>query len=101
MPALKTYMFTCLKLFLQYDFKNIYIYMNIHTYIIMQDEVIRLSTLQPQIEKLNSQSKALKEKQQGPMFLEADLVAFTNHFKQVYDDVKAREKQLQTSTCYC
>ncbi|KAJ6667635.1 hypothetical protein lerEdw1_016756 [Lerista edwardsae] len=62
-----------------------------------KDEVIRLSTIEPQIEKLNSQSKALKEKQQGPMFLEADLVAFTNHFKQVYDDVKAREKQLQTN----
>lgn len=67
----------------------------------MQDEVIRLSTLEPQIEKLKSQNKALKEKQQGPMFLEADLVAFTNHFKQVYDDMKGREKQLQTSKCSC
>lgn len=65
-----------------------------------QDEVIRLSTLQPQIEKLKVQSKALKEKQQGPMFLEADLVAFTNHFNQVYADVQAREKLLQTSKCY-
>ncbi|XP_077783521.1 dystrophin isoform X8 [Podarcis muralis] len=60
-----------------------------------KDEVIHLSTLQPQIEKLKVQSKALKEKQQGPMFLEADLVAFTNHFNQVYDDVRAREKHLQ------
>ncbi|XP_053242944.1 dystrophin isoform X7 [Podarcis raffonei] len=60
-----------------------------------KDEVIHLSTLQPQIEKLKVQSKALKEKQQGPMFLEADLVASTNHFNQVYDDVRAREKHLQ------
>ncbi|XP_048351416.1 dystrophin isoform X1 [Sphaerodactylus townsendi] len=62
-----------------------------------QDEVIRLSTLQPQTEKLKIQSKALKEKQQGPMFLEADLIAFTNHFNQVYADVQAREKLLQTT----
>ncbi|XP_077199072.1 dystrophin isoform X5 [Paroedura picta] len=62
-----------------------------------QDEVIRLSTLQSQIEKLKVQSKALKEKQQGPMFLEADLVAFTNHFNQVYADVQAKEKLLQTT----
>ncbi|XP_034970277.2 dystrophin isoform X10 [Zootoca vivipara] len=60
-----------------------------------KDEVIHLSTLQSQIEKLKVQSKALKEKQQGPMFLEADLIAFTNHFNQVYDDVRAREKHLQ------
>ncbi|XP_016848209.2 dystrophin isoform X5 [Anolis carolinensis] len=62
-----------------------------------KDEVARFKRLQPQIEKLKVQSKALKEKQQGPMFLEADLVAFTNHFNQVYDDVKAREKHLQTT----
>ncbi|XP_042314821.1 dystrophin isoform X10 [Sceloporus undulatus] len=62
-----------------------------------KDEVTRFSSLQPQIEKLKVQSKALKEKQQGPMFLEADLVAFTSHFNQVYDDVKAKEKYLQTT----
>ncbi|KAH0624758.1 hypothetical protein JD844_032533, partial [Phrynosoma platyrhinos] len=60
-----------------------------------KDEVTRFSSLQPQIEKLKVQSKTLKEKQQSPMFLEADLVAFTSHFNQVYDDVKAREKHLQ------
>uniref|UniRef100_A0A6J0TE40 Dystrophin n=1 Tax=Pogona vitticeps TaxID=103695 RepID=A0A6J0TE40_9SAUR len=62
-----------------------------------KDEVIHFSTLQPQIEKLKVQSKALKEKQQGPMFLEADFVAFINHFNQAYDDLKAREKHLQTT----
>ncbi|XP_063161281.1 dystrophin isoform X1 [Candoia aspera] len=62
-----------------------------------KDEVVRLSSIQPQIEKLKAQGKALKENQQCPVFLEVDLVAFTNHFAQVYDDVKAREKQLQTT----
>nr|XP_020646650.1 dystrophin isoform X6 [Pogona vitticeps] len=62
-----------------------------------KDEVIHFSTLQPQIEKLKVQSKALKEKQQGPMFLEADIVAFINHFNQAYNDLKAREKHLQTT----
>ncbi|XP_039185584.1 dystrophin isoform X3 [Crotalus tigris] len=62
-----------------------------------KDEVVRLSSIQPQIEKLKAQGKALKENQQCPVFLEADLVAFTNHFTHVYDDLKAREKQLQTT----
>uniref|UniRef100_A0A8C5YDY8 Dystrophin n=1 Tax=Microcebus murinus TaxID=30608 RepID=A0A8C5YDY8_MICMU len=63
---------------------------------ICKDEVNRLSVLQPQIERLKIQSITLKEKGQGPMFLDADFVAFTNHFNQVYSDVQAREKELQT-----
>ncbi|KAM6448274.1 dystrophin isoform 3-T3 [Liasis olivaceus] len=62
-----------------------------------KDEVVLISSIQPQIEKLKAQGKALKDNQQCPVFLESDLVAFTNHFVQVYDDVKAREKQLQTT----
>ncbi|KAM3837732.1 dystrophin isoform 2-T2 [Vipera latastei] len=62
-----------------------------------KDEVVRLSSIQPQIEKLKAQGKALKENQECPVFLEADLLAFTNHFTHVYDDLKAREKQLQTT----
>ncbi|XP_062039360.1 dystrophin isoform X5 [Lepus europaeus] len=61
-----------------------------------KDEVSRLSALQPQIERLKIQSIALKEKGQGPMFLDADFVAFTNHFNQVFADAQAREKELQT-----
>lgn len=61
-----------------------------------KDEVSRLSALQPQIERLKIQNVALKEKGQGPMFLDADFVAFTNHFNQVFADVQAREKELQT-----
>ncbi|CAD7681913.1 unnamed protein product [Nyctereutes procyonoides] len=63
---------------------------------ICKDEINRLSALQPQIERLKIQSIALKEKGQGPMFLDADFVAFTNHFNQVFADVQAREKELQT-----
>jgi dystrophin len=63
----------------------------------VQDEVNRLSALHPQIEQLKIQSIALKEKGQGPMFLDADFVAFTNHFNQVFVEVQAREKELQTS----
>lgn len=65
----------------------------------MQDEIIRMSTLQPQIERLKAQSQVLKEKEQGPVFLDADLAAFTSHFKQILADMNAREKQLQTSKC--
>ncbi|XP_068278928.1 LOW QUALITY PROTEIN: dystrophin [Nyctibius grandis] len=61
-----------------------------------KDEIIRMSTLQPQIEQLKAQSQALKEKGQRPMFLDADLAAFTSHFKQILADIQAREKQLQT-----
>lgn len=65
----------------------------------MQDEITRMSTLQPQIERLKAQSQMLKEKEQGPVFLDADLAAFTSHFKQILADMNAREKQLQTSKC--
>lgn len=61
-----------------------------------KDEIIRMSTLQPQIERLKAQSQALKEKEQCPVFLDADLAAFTSHFKQILADMHTREKQLQT-----
>ncbi|XP_023774103.1 dystrophin-like, partial [Cyanistes caeruleus] len=48
------------------------------------------------IERLKAQSQVLKEKEQGPVFLDADLAAFTSHFKQIFADMHAREKQLQT-----
>nr|XP_042125530.1 dystrophin isoform X2 [Peromyscus maniculatus bairdii] len=63
---------------------------------ICKDEVNRLSALQPQIEQLKIQSISLKEKGQGPMFLDADFVAFTNHFNYIFAGVQAREKELQT-----
>ncbi|XP_036030300.1 dystrophin isoform X3 [Onychomys torridus] len=63
---------------------------------ICKDEVNRLSALQPQIEQLKIQSISLKEKGQGPMFLDADFMAFTNHFNYIFAGVQAREKELQT-----
>uniref|UniRef100_A0A803XWU3 Dystrophin n=1 Tax=Meleagris gallopavo TaxID=9103 RepID=A0A803XWU3_MELGA len=61
-----------------------------------KDEIIRMSTLQPQIERLKAQSQILKEKEGSPVFLDADLAAFTSHFKQILADMHTREKQLQT-----
>ncbi|XP_033930378.1 dystrophin isoform X3 [Melopsittacus undulatus] len=61
-----------------------------------KDEIIRMSTLQPQIERLKAQSQALKEKEHVPVFLDADLDAFTSHYKRILADMHAREKQLQT-----
>ncbi|XP_063098873.1 dystrophin isoform X14 [Cavia porcellus] len=63
---------------------------------ICKDEVKRMSALQSQIERLKIQSIALKEEGKGPMFLDADFVAFTNHFNQVFADMQAKEKELQT-----
>ncbi|XP_075813326.1 dystrophin isoform X1 [Microtus pennsylvanicus] len=63
---------------------------------ICKDEVNRLSILQPQIEQLRIKNISLKEKGQGPIFLDADFVAFTNHFNHIFANVQAREKELQT-----
>ncbi|XP_069060853.1 dystrophin isoform X1 [Pleurodeles waltl] len=59
-------------------------------------EITRLTALQPQIEHLKVQGRALKAKEQGPMFLEADVTASTNHFSQVLNDLHSRRKQLET-----
>ncbi|XP_041114936.1 dystrophin isoform X1 [Polyodon spathula] len=61
-----------------------------------KDEAARLSALQLKIEKLKDQGKELKEKEEVPMFLEADIAALTNHCNQVLGDLQAREKQLKT-----
>ncbi|XP_021088645.2 dystrophin isoform X3 [Mesocricetus auratus] len=63
---------------------------------ICKDEINRLSALQPQIEQLKIQSISLKEKGQGPIFLDADFVAFKNHFNHIFAGVQTREKELQT-----
>ncbi|XP_069495183.1 dystrophin isoform X3 [Ambystoma mexicanum] len=61
-----------------------------------KDEITRLTALQPQIEHLKVQAAALKAREQGPMFLEADVTASTNHFSQVLNDLRSRRKQLET-----
>ncbi|XP_066562465.1 dystrophin isoform X5 [Amia ocellicauda] len=60
-----------------------------------KDEVSHLSALQPQVEKLKEQVKELKEQEEAPMFLDADITAFTDHYNQVLADLQAREQQLK------
>ncbi|XP_044140658.1 dystrophin isoform X5 [Bufo gargarizans] len=58
-------------------------------------EVGRLLAFKPSIGSLQVQGKQLKEKEQGPMFLDADVAAFLNHYNQVLSNLQSREKQLQ------
>ncbi|KAM9320032.1 dystrophin-like [Gastrophryne carolinensis] len=60
-----------------------------------KDEVTRLLALKPEIGSLQVQGTKLKEKEQGPMFLDADVAAFLNHYNQVLSNLQSREKQLQ------
>ncbi|XP_053563574.1 dystrophin isoform X5 [Bombina bombina] len=58
-------------------------------------EVARLSALKPEIGSLQVQGRALQEKEHSPMFLEADVAAFLNHYNQVLSNLQSRETQLQ------
>ncbi|KAM4797278.1 dystrophin [Rhinophrynus dorsalis] len=60
-----------------------------------KDEIARLSALKPEIGSLQVQGTRLKEKEQRPVFLEADVAAFLNHHNQVLSSLQSREKQLQ------
>ncbi|XP_075708855.1 dystrophin isoform X6 [Rhinoderma darwinii] len=60
-----------------------------------KDEVGRMIALKPTIGSLQVQGKQLKEKEKGPMFLDADVAAFLNHYNQVLSNLQSREKQLQ------
>ncbi|XP_077338684.1 dystrophin isoform X2 [Lithobates pipiens] len=60
-----------------------------------KDEVARFLALKPEIGSLQVQGTKLKEKEQGPMFLDADVAAFLNHYNQVLSNLQSREKQLQ------
>ncbi|XP_035250602.1 dystrophin isoform X13 [Anguilla anguilla] len=60
-----------------------------------RDELARLSSLQPQVEKLKDQLNELREKEEGaPVVLDADITAFTEHYREVLADLRARERQL-------
>ncbi|KAJ8253066.1 hypothetical protein GJAV_G00208740 [Gymnothorax javanicus] len=60
-----------------------------------RDELARLSALQPQVEQLKDQVKELREKEEeAPVVLDADITAFTEHYKEVLADLRARERQL-------
>ncbi|XP_067116720.1 dystrophin isoform X2 [Osmerus mordax] len=60
-----------------------------------REEVSRLSSLQPQVELLQEQLKELRDKENAPVFFDADISAFTEHYDQVLEDLRARERQLQ------
>ncbi|KAM7375197.1 hypothetical protein PAMA_014334 [Pampus argenteus] len=64
-----------------------------------QEEVARLALLQPQVELLEKHLNELKEEKEGEedpsAFLDADINAFKEHYHQVLEDLRARERQLQ------
>ncbi|XP_075446382.1 dystrophin isoform X4 [Ascaphus truei] len=60
-----------------------------------KDEFARLSALKSEIGSLQVKGTALKDKELRPMFLEADVAAFLNHYNQVLSNLQSREKQLQ------
>ncbi|XP_062866503.1 dystrophin isoform X2 [Trichomycterus rosablanca] len=59
-----------------------------------RDEIARLSALEPQMEKLHERLQELKEKEETQVFMDADISALQDHYHQVLEDLKAREKQL-------
>ncbi|XP_040028637.2 dystrophin isoform X7 [Gasterosteus aculeatus] len=63
-----------------------------------REEVTRLASLQPQVELLEAQLKELREEKEGEedpsAFLDADVVAFKEHYHKVLEDLRAREKHL-------
>ncbi|XP_068612642.1 dystrophin isoform X3 [Brachionichthys hirsutus] len=64
-----------------------------------REEVTRLAALQPQVDRLEKRLAALKEEKEGEedpsAFLDADIDAFKEHHRQVLEDLRARERQLQ------
>ncbi|XP_032413102.1 dystrophin-like [Xiphophorus hellerii] len=64
-----------------------------------REEIARLSSLQPQVDLLEKRLKELKDEKEGEedpsAFLDADITAFKEHYHQVLEDLRARERQLQ------
>ncbi|XP_053311034.1 dystrophin isoform X1 [Spea bombifrons] len=60
-----------------------------------KDEVSHLSALKPEVGSLQVQGTQLKDKEHRPMFLDADIAAFLNHYNLVLSNLQSREKQLQ------
>ncbi|KAK7166628.1 hypothetical protein R3I93_006395 [Phoxinus phoxinus] len=59
-----------------------------------RDEIARLSALQPQVDKLHEQLQELRQKEETPVLFDADISAFQEHYHQVLEDLRARERQL-------
>ncbi|XP_034461343.1 dystrophin isoform X11 [Hippoglossus hippoglossus] len=64
-----------------------------------REEVARLASLQPQVDLLEKQLRELKEEKEGEedpsVFLDADISAFNEHYQEVLENLRARERQLQ------
>ncbi|XP_043091945.1 dystrophin isoform X2 [Puntigrus tetrazona] len=59
-----------------------------------RDEIARLSSLQPQVDKLHEQLEELQQKEETPVLFDADISAFQEHYHHVLEDLRARERQL-------
>uniref|UniRef100_A0AAZ3R2F2 ZZ-type domain-containing protein n=1 Tax=Oncorhynchus tshawytscha TaxID=74940 RepID=A0AAZ3R2F2_ONCTS len=59
-------------------------------------EIARFSSLEPQVNLLKEKLKALREKENAPVFFDADITDFTQHHQQVLDELQARERQLES-----
>lgn len=59
-----------------------------------QDEIARLSVVEPEVKQLHEQLLELKEKEETQVLFDADIAAFQDHYQDVLADLKAREKQL-------
>ncbi|XP_053170341.1 dystrophin isoform X2 [Scomber japonicus] len=69
-----------------------------HLSLILQEEVARLASLQPQVELMEKQLNELKEEKEGEdpaAFLDADINALKEHYHKVLEDLRERERQLQ------
>lgn len=64
-----------------------------------QEEVARLAALQPQVDLLEKGLNELKGEKEGEedpsAFLDADINAFKEHYHEVLEGLRARERQLQ------
>uniref|UniRef100_UPI00398ED900 dystrophin isoform X4 n=1 Tax=Pristiophorus japonicus TaxID=55135 RepID=UPI00398ED900 len=61
-----------------------------------KEEISRLTALQPLVHKLTEQGAELKQKEEVPKSLGADIVASTSHYAHVLTALQAREKLLQS-----
>ncbi|XP_067848886.1 dystrophin isoform X5 [Heptranchias perlo] len=61
-----------------------------------KEEILRLTALQPLVHKLTEQGAELKQKEEVPKSLGADIIASTSHFAQVLAALQARDKLLQS-----
>ncbi|KAL1021783.1 hypothetical protein UPYG_G00017880 [Umbra pygmaea] len=59
-----------------------------------RDELARLSSQESQVSVLKRQLKELREQENAPVYFDEDIADFTEHYQQVLDDLRARERQL-------